>query len=84
LDALLQNAAIVREQPGCIEYVPVVDAIDGGTMQTLLGDDTLMVVEKWETLEALYAHSQGAHMAEYRAKAGHLVTERAIHILTAA
>ena len=59
------NMPAVHAEKGCIEYQPVVDAADGGAMQAPLGDDTFVVIEKWETMDDLKAHAASSHMAAY-------------------
>jgi quinol monooxygenase YgiN len=78
------NMPAVHAEQGCIEYVPVIDTPDAGAVQTKFGDDTFMVVEKWESIEALKAHGASAHMAAYAAKAKDLIASRVIHILSPA
>jgi quinol monooxygenase YgiN len=41
-----------------------------------------MVVEKWDSMEALKAHAAAPHMAAYAAKVKDLLAKRAIHILS--
>ena len=82
LEAFHANIPAVHAEQGCIEYVPVIDVPGPGAMQTQLGQDTFMVIEKWESLEALQAHAQSPHMAAYGAKTGDLVASRAVHVLT--
>jgi quinol monooxygenase YgiN len=74
----------VQAEPGCIAYQPVIDAPGMGKMQTELGDDTFMVIEIWESAEALAAHAASPHMAEYARNTRELVASRAVHILTPA
>jgi quinol monooxygenase YgiN len=87
-DAILHearaNLANVRAEKGCIEYGPVVDADPALGFQTKLGPDTFMVVEKWETMDALKAHAAAPHMAAYGAKTRELLASRVIHILSPA
>lgn len=56
----------VRAENGCIEYGPAVDAETDLTNQAKLGPDKVIVVEKWESLAALKAHSAAPHMQAYR------------------
>ena len=42
-------------------------------MQEPAGDDAVIVVEKWEGLEALQAHLKAPHMTEYRERVGDYV-----------
>ena len=76
------NLAAVRAEKGCIEYGPVVDAENALGFQTRLGPDTFMVVEKWESMDALKAHAAAPHMAAYGAKTKEHIATRVIHILS--
>jgi quinol monooxygenase YgiN len=58
----------VRAEAGCIEYQAVIDVLTGLALQDGPRDEVVTVVEKWESLDALSAHSKAAHMTEYRAK----------------
>ena len=75
------NLAAVRAEKGCIEYGPVVDADNALPFQTKLGPDAFIVVEKWESMDALKAHAAAPHMAAYGAKTKELLASRVIHIL---
>jgi len=76
------NLAAVRAEKGCIEYGPVIDAENALPFQTRLGPDTFMVVEKWESMDALKAHAAAPHMAAYGAKTKEHIATRVIHILS--
>jgi quinol monooxygenase YgiN len=78
------NVPAVRAEKGCIEYGPAVDAVPAPPMQTPFGADTFVVLEKWETMDALKAHAAAPHMAAYAAKVKDLIASRVIHILTPA
>ncbi|HEX9184765.1 MAG TPA: putative quinol monooxygenase [Burkholderiales bacterium] len=78
------NVPAVKAEKGCIEYGPVVDAENAPGFQTKIGPDTFMVVEKWESMEALKAHAAAPHMAAYAAKVKELIAARTIHILQGA
>ena len=82
LAAFHANMPAVHAEAGCIEYAPAVDAPGAGAVQTKLGDDTFMVIEKWESLEALQAHSASPHMAAYGEKTRPMLASRVIHVLT--
>ena len=56
------NMPAVHAEQGCIEYGPAIDA-DGSPAK--FGDDTFVVIEKWESPEALKAHAASPHMAAY-------------------
>ena len=49
---------------------------------TKYGDDTFVVIEKWESPAHLKAHAESAHMAAYAAKTREMIASRVIHILT--
>lgn len=82
LEAFHANIPAVLAEQGCIEYQPVIDAGNGGDIQTSLGADTFIVIEKWATMDDLSAHAKSAHMAAYAAKVKDLISDRKIHILT--
>jgi quinol monooxygenase YgiN len=73
------NVPAVRAEKGCIEYGAAVDA-DGPFAK--FGPDTFVVVEKWESPEALKAHAAAPHMAAYAAKTRDNVASRTIHVLS--
>jgi quinol monooxygenase YgiN len=76
------NVPNVLAEDGCIEYGPVVDAEDVGPFQTKFGPDTFVVVEKWESLDALRAHAAAPHMQAYGARTKDMLASRVIHVLT--
>ena len=51
-------------------------------LQTKFGDDTFVVVEKWESLDALKAHAAAPHMAADAAKTKDMLASRVIHVLS--
>jgi quinol monooxygenase YgiN len=75
------NMPAVHAEPGCIEYAPAIDAEGIGAFQTRLGGDSFVVVEKWESAEALAAHAKAPHMAAYAARVKELLAGRVIHVL---
>ena len=75
------NVPAVRAEKGCIEYGAAVDLGPALKFQTAYGPDTFVVVEKWESPEALMAHAGAPHMAAYAAKTRDSIANRAIHIL---
>jgi len=78
------NVPAVHGEAGCIEYGPAVDADGIGAIQTKLGEDTFVVVEKWESAEALKAHGQAPHMQVYGARTRDMIASRVIHVLSPA
>jgi quinol monooxygenase YgiN len=84
LAAFRANVPAVKAEKGCVEYGAAVDAAGVGGFQTKFGDDTFVVIEKWETLDALKAHAGSPHMAAYGAKTKDLLASRVIHVLSPA
>ena len=76
------NVPAVRAEKGCIEYGAAVDADPALPVQTKYGPDAFVVVEKWESMDALKAHAAAPHMKEYGAKTKELLASRVIHILS--
>jgi quinol monooxygenase YgiN len=76
------NVPAVRAEKGCIEYGAAVDADPALSVQTKYGTETFVVVEKWESMDALKAHAAAPHMAAYGAKTRELLASRVIHILS--
>lgn len=87
-DSILQhfraNVPAVRAENGCLEYGAAIDADPALPFQTKFGPDTFVVVEKWESMEALKAHAAAPHMAAYGAKTREWIASRVIHILSPA
>ena len=85
-EAILQhfraNVPAVRAEKGCIEYGAAVDTEGAPSFQTKYGADTFLVVEKWESIDALKAHAAAPHMAAYGAKTKEMIASRTIHILS--
>ena len=82
LQAFRANVPNVKAEQGCIEYGAAVDAEPALKFQTAFGPDAFVVVEKWESLDALKAHAAAPHMAAYAAKTKDMIASRAIHILS--
>ncbi len=76
------NMPAVHAEAGCIEYGPAIDAEGMGGLQTKIGPDTFVVIEKWESIDALKAHAAAPHMAAYAAKTKELIASRVIHVLS--
>lgn len=87
-DAILKefraNMPNVHAEKGCIEYGPAIDAEGAGAIQTALGPDTFVVIEKWESMDALKAHGAAPHMAAYAGKTREMIANRVIHVLSPA
>jgi quinol monooxygenase YgiN len=68
----------VREEQGCIEYGV---AVEVAAADPAFGPDTYVVIEKWESPEALKAHSVAPHMEAFGQAAGAMIAKRAVHVL---
>src|SRR6185503_12271612 len=75
------NVPAVLAEKGCIEYGAAIDAEPALPIQKKWGDDTFLVIEKWESIDALKAHAVSPHMAAYGANAKDLIASRTIHVL---
>jgi quinol monooxygenase YgiN len=84
LEAFHANMPAVHAEQGCIEYGPATDAEGIGPFQTKFGADTFVVIEKWESAEALKAHAASPHMVAYGAKTREMIASRVIHVLAPA
>jgi quinol monooxygenase YgiN len=82
LMAFHANMPAVHAEAGCIEYGPAIDAEGMGGFQTKFGPDTFVVIEKWESIDALKAHAAAPHMAAYAAKTKEMIASRVIHVLS--
>ncbi len=82
LQAFRANVPAVHAEKGCLEYGAAVDAENALPFQTPWGPDTFLVIEKWDSMEALKAHAAAPHMAAYGAKTRDMIASRVIHILT--
>lgn len=84
LAAFQANVPAVRAEKGCIEYAAYLDAPGAGPIQTPIGPDSVVILETWDSLEALAAHGVAPHMKEYGRKTKDMLESRVIHVLTAA
>ena len=84
LAAFNANVPAVHAEDGCIEYGATIDADNAGPIQTAVGADGFVVIEKWQSLEHLKAHAASAHMAAYAARVKDMLASRVIHVLQSA
>ena len=71
----------VHAEQGCIEYGPTVDAVTSLAAQHKLGPDKAVIVEKWESIEALKAHGSAPHMQAYRQRVKDIVISTEVLML---
>jgi quinol monooxygenase YgiN len=84
LEAFRWVTPLVRAEVGCIEYQATVDIPTTIAVQDGPRPDVVTVIEKWESAEALYAHSAAPHMIEYRAKVKDYVLSVKLQVTEAA
>ncbi len=70
----------VRAENGCIEYFPALDAETPFPTQSRDGN-RVVIVEKWQSLDALRAHLEAPHMTAYREKVKDMVEQVALKVL---
>lgn len=81
LAAFRKLAPLVLAEEGCIEYGPTIDVATPIPIQEPLRENTVTVIEKWETIEALEAHLQAKHMQENREKVKDMLAGIKIQVL---
>ena len=74
----------VLAENGCIEYAPAVDLPTSIKAQRPPRDDVVIVIEAWESVEALEQHLVAPHMLEYRRSVEGLVKHVDLQVLTPA
>lgn len=73
--------APTQAEQGCIEYGPAVDVASGLEPQPAVRPNVVVVVEKWDSLDALRSHLASSHMNEYRERVKNLVTGVTLNVL---
>ncbi len=81
LAAFHKLVPLVRAEEGCIEYGPAIDVATPIEIQEPVCKNTITVIEKWESIEALQAHLQAKHMQENREKVKGMLAGIKIQIL---
>lgn len=71
----------VRKEDGNIEYAPYVDLASGFPVQPPLRPDTVTLIEKWESLDALKKHMTAPHMGPYRQATKEIVMSMVVQVL---
>lgn len=74
----------VRAEEGCIEYFPATDHATNLPAQGPARPDVVVVIEKWESIEALEAHLIAPHMMSYRPRVKEFVKSVSLQILNPA
>ena len=71
----------VRAEEGCVEYAPWIDLESNIASRDEPRADSVVAIEKWESIEALEAHLIAPHMLEFRKAVEGLVTGLSLDIL---
>jgi quinol monooxygenase YgiN len=72
IELLKSIAPTVREEKGCIRYIPTVD-IASGLPPQVLDANLVTLIETWQSLEALRNHLATPHMAAFFEKRKEMV-----------
>lgn len=80
IDLFKSVAVKVREEKGCIQYIPAVDFETGMPPQSL-DKNVVTILEGWESFDALREHLAMPYMAEFFAKQQPLVEETTMKML---
>lgn len=81
LEHFLKLVPTVLQEDGCFEYFPAVDANTGIDIQDC-NSDVVMVLEKWESVDALKKHLAAPHMDTFREQIADIVTGLTIKVLS--
>ena len=71
----------VLDEKGCLEYGPAVDLPTSFSIQGEPRENVVVVVEKWENIEALETHLVAPHMVEFRNQVKEMVKHTGLQIL---
>lgn len=71
----------VLAEQGCVEYGPWVDLPTNIDTQPPSRENVIVVVEKWQSIEALEAHLIAPHMLEFRKSIEGMVANLTLQIL---
>ncbi len=72
---------LVLAEDGCLDYGPTVDLQTAIPAQPPVRENVVVVVEKWESTEALEAHLMAPHMMDFRSRVGDAIVNMDLHVL---
>ncbi len=72
----------VRQEIGNIEYAPHIDLPSGFPVQPPMRPDTVTILERWESLDALKSHMNAPHMGPYRQATKDIVQSMQVQVLS--
>jgi quinol monooxygenase YgiN len=82
LEEMRKILPIVQKEEGCIQYQPTVDVDTDLRFQIKYRPDTVTVLEKWDSLEALKEHAMATHMTDFRHAVKEFIQFMQLQILT--
>jgi quinol monooxygenase YgiN len=74
------NVPKVLAEEGCAEYFAAVD-IESGLPPQTMDENTVTIIEQWESLDALRAHLESIHMKDFMKKTDHMVESLSLKVL---
>ena len=80
LDCFNALVPVVLQEEGCVAYSPTVDVEVVGSAVQIFAPNAYTIVERWETLEALAAHSSASHMTEFRSKMKDVIEKMTLQV----
>jgi len=80
IEIFKSNIPNVLQEKGCLEYRPTIDFPTGLPPQEL-NQNTVTIIEKWESLDDLRTHLSAPHMLAYSQKVKDLVESRSLKVL---
>ena len=80
LEIFRANVPNVLAEDGCLEYAPSID-VDSGMAAQELAPEGVTILERWESLDALKAHSVAPHMLAYREQVRDIVESVSLKVL---
>ena len=81
LQVLKSNVPHVKAEDGCLAYEPTVDVDAGLPVQGALRENVVILVEAWESVDALHAHLKTPHMTSYREAVQDMVVKLTVDVL---
>ena len=84
LDVFRQLVPKVLAEEGCLEYGPMIDLETNLPAQPPVRANTVVIVEKWTSIDALETHLMAPHMLDYRKAVKDLVRGMSLQILAPA
>jgi quinol monooxygenase YgiN len=72
----------VRKEDGNIDYAPHIDLPSGFPVQPPIRPDAVIMIEKWESLDALKKHMTAPHMGPYRQATKDIFLSMTVQVLS--